>query len=377
MLNGPEAFSLTRSLTVEGVVVSGPDGSTYEECDAIGPYGEICFWDTDQNSAETLNWIVRMILKKFSKGQLRKFEWLHDAPLLTETLLFLESTQVESLRELIVTHYYDDGEGLGNDPNNFNKLESLEFREDDLAISFIAYLYRENIQSLRHFAIGRNHSIARLYTDDGRPDSNDADSQYDAMREFLDYDTRVDFGKSVLESLAICGFDVQPSLNEKHTGLFNYEKLTSLRLESCVGSNELLRSLASQNKSASQFPKDSFLKEFTFRYEKPTGHTRSALSDFLKSFSGLRKLFVLLDETTIMPSLDCFTQTHGRTLTALLWDGRVGPRPGWTGSNTANMSFLPGAEFKNAFHFVTSKCPNLVELGFPFDWEYGVSVSSL
>ncbi|KAI9777891.1 MAG: hypothetical protein M1835_005116 [Candelina submexicana] len=169
--------------------------------------------------------------------------------------------------------------------------------------------------------------------------------------------------------------DVHLTLSEGLPRVFRFSSLETFYLESCIGSEELLESLAVSFGSTSndQVPK---IKDFRFRHEDSTTSLRVAVGKFLSSFSGLRSLSILLDRTEAMPHPRCFTEKHGKTLKTLVWDGRSEPRSHFCLS-TAVVASDPFVH--SELVFISENCPHLVELGVSIDWRHhyhGIATST-
>lgn len=180
-----------------------------------------------------------------------------------------------------------------------------------------------------------------------------------------------------LKCLEAFGLDVASKEAGSLQHRLNFSQLSRLVLESCPGSKELLSSLARSSESLlSQTQGALNLKEFVFRYENPTPVIVEALAGFLKSFSGLELLSVLLDRVSKMLHPACFLSTHGRSLKILVWEGKTALTTDL--SEVTSLTLGDGRLGNAAIANICEQCPNLVELAIPYCWDYNsLDVSSL
>ena len=161
-----------------------------------------------------------------------------------------------------------------------------------------------------------------------------------------------------LESLHLICIEI----TAKSLPIFDFNNLSSLRLESCIsisGTFSLLNAHGSER--ASQWvPK---LKTFHLRYEVSTTSFHANLKDFLMSFSGLVHLSLLLEGPDPVTTLTPFLQNHGATLRTLVWDQRSEPRDSMS-QPTDNLTISN----ENYASEIAECCPNLRELGLVTSW---------
>jgi tRNA modification GTPase len=173
-----------------------------------------------------------------------------------------------------------------------------------------------------------------------------------------------------LTHLDINGFGVShchPSIADLRW-TFNFTQLQRLCLESCYGSDVLLSDLttAASGSTGPIVQCNMRLREFVFRHEAPTQPLKQALESFISSFSGLRLLSVLLDNTTEMIDYHCFMRAHGPTLKVLVWEGRKQSR----GETPISLETSDSAGKSFICHLVNN-CPNLEELSIALDMRLG------
>jgi len=134
-----------------------------------------------------------------------------------------------------------------------------------------------------------------------------------------------------LHSLHLVGTILRKPLPEAPLIFTRVEVLQDLCLESCDGVTQLLTSLTSFIGLK--------LKRFWLRCEEDNPQFRTALNDFLESFSGLIHLAILLDNAKNSLRIKDFVFVHGESLKTLVWESRRDPRKSLQ-RNTFDMPFL-------------------------------------
>lgn len=180
-----------------------------------------------------------------------------------------------------------------------------------------------------------------------------------------------------LRELSLHGLDVtmlRPASIPQALLFCNLERLT---LESCPGSAELLESLAgtfhwaSTSPDAPQNPRVTpALKHFLFRHEMPTNAIKDAAIRFLTSFTGLRTLSMLFENSAILERPSTLIAGHGPTLETLVFESRIQPREHLS-LDTSRPFGVGGYNhelWEESINDIARLCPNLVELGMGFPW---------
>jgi len=179
-----------------------------------------------------------------------------------------------------------------------------------------------------------------------------------------------------LRELALYGLDVTSLVPSSTRQALLFCNLHSLTLESCLGSTELLESMAATfhfAQNSPEAPQPRFmpqLQHFLFRHEAPTMALKSALTRALSSFTGLRTLSVLLENATVLERPSTLIAGHGPTLTTLVLECRIQPREHL--SLDTSRPFGVGGHsqelWQESMDDICRLCPNLVELGMGFPW---------
>ena len=214
-------------------------------------------------------------------------------------------------------------------------------------------LIRESRNTLRHLTFGRELRMANMYAVVGT-----IDREEDRILHDLQHDCQ-EAGPMDLSTLHLIGMGLPmpstyPVAIKSPLTFLRPELLQVLRLESCIGTEDLLIGLTLVSNLS--------LKCFWLRSEVECPVLRSNLEMFLKSFSGLFYLSVLLDRTLELPGAECFLKTHGRTLKTLVWEGRTGPR---MTAHACTSLRDPKPRMGNRLN---QECSNLEELGIAIDW---------
>ncbi|KAI9878822.1 MAG: mitochondrial splicing system protein [Pleopsidium flavum] len=325
----------------------------------------------NRNSAITFNCLIRLLLSRIPANQLESFKWRHDYIIGSTTLDSLARKHGRSIKEL-VTDRPSQGWNCSHPLAAFPNLSTLAFNsivydEHSMSDVWIGRAVGDNLSSLRNLTLGTERRTARGYIAEARVDAEV--DQGDIFRNVLlgmDKTLAKTLHATIplnLTSLHLCGLDARVTMDEEFPRRFRFSRLRTLTLESCKGSDELLRTLA----SSSTFTTDAHLTEFNIRYEGPFPVVKPALELFLSSFAGLRRLSVLLDNIATMPSLTGVIEKHGKTLETLLWEGKTGFRREW--EVDTSVCLYPDPETSNYELVQISKgFPNLIELGISLDW---------
>ena len=172
---------------------------------------------------------------------------------------------------------------------------------------------------------------------------------------------------SSIESLRLTSFDLDPMLLHGMGSFIDFDKLVSLRLESCVNLHNGLARLNTTTRL-------SCLRSLTVRTEFGNDVMWSSLEAFICSLIGLTDLCLLVEGGFEDLDLEDILKRHGRTLRSLVVDTRTGPRL----SATETTSVQP--EKYGTRSYITDisvHCPNLIELGITLDWQAVTILGSL
>ena len=165
-----------------------------------------------------------------------------------------------------------------------------------------------------------------------------------------------------LQQLTLTGFDVdQVALGSLGVRLCLHS-LKSLILESCSGVEQAFISMLECTHCNSGNSGNLQLEALKIRHENATPLFQEYLWDFLKGFSGLKRLELMLEGPSHMPPahIQSIFRVHGRTLSTLLWDQRTGPRTSVNSDTSLSHHSLLG--------LVARKCPKIQELGLNINW---------
>ena len=222
--------------------------------------------------------------------------------------------------------------------------------------------------TLRHLTLGREIDMVNRYASTGELD-DDGGLMLQDLEEELHSVSSSNSTAFPLElwTLHLIGLRLIPPSSPIPISVLPFTKLEMLQvlcLESCIGAEAVLSNLATRSHLS--------LKRFQLRFEGESQGLHDSLASFLRSFSGLVHLSVLLDKTTSLPSLDCFLTTHGPSLRSLTWEGRTTPR-----TTAATCTSLSNHTSLLRYPFAHPRCDKLRELGIPISWNltYGASLT--
>ncbi|KAL8951409.1 MAG: hypothetical protein Q9222_002630 [Ikaeria aurantiellina] len=162
--------------------------------------------------------------------------------------------------------------------------------------------------------------------------------------------------------------------------VFCWHNLTSLSIQSCWELEEFFIGLMAENEGLPRISAFK-LRSFSIRHEISDDNLKEQLEQFRVSLPALTKLSVLLEPVNQFLDIERVLERHGPTLRSLVWHER-------------NKTRLEDHVFEQRWKLIWSnyvtaiaeRCPNLVELGIPLNWNsfmhwedsnYGLSISAL
>ena len=234
-------------------------------------------------------------------------------------------------------------------------------KRDELLCRLLA----ANYKTLRQLRIGAEPSIVRGYAGVGyKPRIVPIPTWYaKAVKKNLAVEDRSLTCSLRLDSLNICGLDSNRILRGGLGLHFNFEILTALKLESCLGLVDALTLFAPHNGSTKTLDAPKITRLF-IRHEvrQNENNFEEVLERFLKSLPSLLDLEVLVEDGHRCLDLAPILEVHGKTLRCLLWEERRGPF-----FLQAATSVYP--EGLTNLYLVSKKCPYLKCLALPIDWK--------
>ena len=328
-----------------------------------------------------LNSAVRSVIQKIPKERLQSFVWYHQLPITSLTHSTVLAMHHHTLRDFRISSLHHTITRTKPPfslkiPRNLERLEVLNLTQYH---TMLGKLTKRNGGSLAQITIGNTDWLADALN---RPNTLSWQPSSDSLkRVFRPHQaaTQSTTGPSKPavpiqpKSLKICSLDISTFVHPDGGKYVDWSRLQCLSLESCQGSGtflEDLTSLISNPDAQCSAPK---LTEFRFRSEQFTYDVIGpALEDFLKSFSGLRCLSILIDNSHDFISFEDVVETHGETLEILVLDTRNHKRSGpFSDCGHGYVDKLDGNENEVAFEDISLHCPNLRELGIALAWGDG------
>ena len=172
-----------------------------------------------------------------------------------------------------------------------------------------------------------------------------------------------------LETLHLIGLDFRKLTADSEAPFLELSELSRLKvltLESCFIEGATLSLLSPQ--TALGLTWTPRLQSFSLRYEKSDAAFQHQVRAFLRSFTGLVHLSVLLEGSGGSIDPDCFIKNHGRTLKTLVWDQRSKPRT-LVGQPT---SIPLDSSVRCCAGAIARGCPGLRELGLSLRYASGL-----
>jgi hypothetical protein len=283
-----------------------------------------------------------------------------------------------TLLELTVYDLDEDAGPTFTLPTGEMNLQKLDFRS-------VSKIYREelfnlpytNRKTLNSLVVGSETRLFKCYT---LVHTLWLDSMSVSLEKLLcANDPNNDASYPLLQELHVISMDLM-ELTAKPT-FVQFGNLRRLALESCQGSEKLLRGLMRDHVLNSTGSTNFLnLKEFVFRHEQITETLCGALNQFLSSFSGLELVSILLENVDEGPEDPmAFLEQHGPTLQVLIYEARRAPRR--TLGEDTSLSLGDIDDPSSPISEIFSLCPKLRELSIPIDWDkndvFGVSLHSV
>jgi len=282
---------------------------------------------------ETINYLVRKLISKIPKNQIRSFRW--------DVLFFLESETLKILHtshnviELAALRHYE----LNEQEPVFGGLSILEIGCPEFKWEEDSWQYRSLARShrtLRHLRLGdgpwvKYRSPARI------DDVSMLQMLRDAfVREAPTVLEMIDTLR--LETLHLCAIDLRmllPHLASDYEGpldffgpTIDWNHLVTLRLESC----DNLCAIFIQFQDQPTFTLTN-LRTFILRHEDSRKRFYDSLETFLIHLSPLQHLHVLLNDSLGAKGLESILKMHGSNLRSLVWDEKAFSLQFWYGDS--------------------------------------------
>ena len=290
----------------------------------------------------------------------------------------LVADQHKSLRNLKFGKCMEDREIFSIDVGGLS-LEGLEMaslarrqREDSpMANHAAAEMLLQSLQTLKRLRLGFENALGTYYAHA----SNTGDSfmgPYFGQRtaDFLSVvkdrinSTGVLPTAIRLQELCLCGMDLDRLAPEVCPMDFNFDGLSSLRLDSCLNLPQALPMLVSQTQQRlhANVGGLSNLRSFSVRVEEGDNRTMRAIKDFLMITKPLKTLHFLYEGDHLESITQDVLERHGTSLESLVWDTRPGPR--------SLMEFYDETEqWSIDCSTIKRYCVNLKALGLSFAWD--------
>ena len=230
----------------------------------------------------------------------------------------------------------------------------------------------QHSDTLKDLLLGAESNAIRLYYQPGRDHVEAYDDVMDEVMDHLTDLTEDELAEGShrcglnLDSLEIVGLNVN-KFEIANFSLTNWRTLTSLKLESCWGLEQLFTKLR-PDKDSQRLPMPSSsglqLRSFHLRHKYSNLQFRRQLLEFLTTLPGLTTLSVLLENVNQPHScreLKNVWRAHGKTLRTLVWDERIGPEI----AHPEPEDRLPSP---SDLSDIAEYCVGLVELGVPCSW---------
>lgn len=252
----------------------------------------------------------------------------------------------------------------------FENLQSLECNSINSSC-LLARLIHQNKSTLETLKIGQEKELLAQYYKDNWTNIHHDSTPLDVMRYIIDLSQL-----PRLNCLSLVGVDVSLLIPHVFSESPFFAELRSLTLESCNGSAAFLATMALvfrdlQSDTTSDVLRKPMLEKFLFRQESFSTSLRDVLIQFLRSFSGLRTLSLLFENTSVLDRISNLIGHHGATLTQLVLETRISPRK--LSHMDTSRPFGHGGYndrlWEESTMAICTSCPNLTELGIGFSWK--------
>ena len=297
--------------------------------------------------------------------------WGHPCFLSTRTLstvLRLQGTSIRSLSFREYTGYWRPADLAELKIGGLTVLDIAELR---LPINLPLELLARNYRTLRHLQLGNEADLVEDYARNGSVDVDEScrfsrtRRLAELMKERLAALKEPSTPVVQLDSLSIIGFDLLPFANGLFKPVIDFNSLSILKIESCSGLAQALRTLMDLGIGSRKAKNALGLHTLEIRHEATSDEFMIRLSLFLISLKPLAHLHVLLegvyDESLF--NMEEVLQVHGTCLRSFVWDERIEPR---------NVMGIDTACFHDPYknlELIAKYCPGLRALGISIHWE--------
>ncbi len=287
--------------------------------------------------------------------------WRHSCALETSKLALLLKNQGTTLSGLSITRYSEPQNVSSLLVGGLQRLAITDLNTEQ-SCEWPSKLIAHNRSTLRHLCLGIKNTIAREYATYSPPNRGGFPGSFaEAVKGVLPANEQVLMPMLSLETLVLYGLNLEEVATGALGLMIDFNCITVLKLDSCHGLEDAFPLLMGNDfQSASQ----SVLRltSFFVRHKDSSQNFAQHLATFLTSFTGLRKLVLLLEGQNQAMSKAPILEKHGKTLQKLVWDERRGPR-----NDTKTDTFLHLKD--NNLLLISVKCPNMMALGLPMRWD--------
>lgn len=307
------------------------------------------------------------ILRSFGP-ELMCFRWEHACSLSTLTLSIVLKHHGASIHTLHFRQHTRNWRNADLEDLTIAGLTSLSIAGLRTDASWAMNLLAKNYHNLRHLQLGSDLDLAVDYANNGHVDPeehgryNISDQIEEIMRP-LAASNQPSTLVARLESLSLIGLNFDAIANGYTNPAIDFNNLSVLILESCVGLEEGFLGLMGAGSGRRKAKCSLRLHTLAIRHENTRLEVLQGLEKFLHSLKPLAHLRVLLEgdyeETLDMRKI---LRVHGKSLQSLIWDERTGPR-----CQMHKETAIITEDHAN-LELVARHCPGLKALGISLDW---------
>ena len=287
-------------------------------------------------------------------------------PLETATVQYLLDTQGRALTHLALNRTSENARQLKT--SHATALADMSFRsiEERPRKLWPYHLLAGNLHHLQHLELGIEERKFQDYHNDNPQTQHElSETIYQRLRKSISSEDDEVACAMPLTSLGLCGLNFLSLITGRE--LFDFNRLPSLKLESCTHLSEVFEFLKNPAAHPGPILDLKSIRKFSLRQENVTNKFSVDLADFIMTLTDLESLEVLLEGVTKSLKLLSILEKHGKTLNTFVWDERMERRTQVEKSPSLTKILMENLEC------VCNHCPNLKALGIGMHWKSLVS----
>lgn len=251
-------------------------------------------------------------------------------------------------------------------PSNLQTIECRTIRNGEALGSLVC----ANKSTLHTLRLGEERTLVEQYVKE-----KNGFQRHDPQ-SLMAFKRRIDLADiQHLRRLCLIGLDLAPLVPFEVDQAMFLTNIQELTIESCTGTPAFLSATTSifnfiQNEAAPGPKSVPSLEKFLFRQEAFPMTLKDVLMQFLNSFSGLRMLSLLFENSSVGAKMADLVANHGSTMEKLVIESRIQPRQNLRHDTSRPFGHggFSSEVWETGTNDICRLCPNITELGIGFPW---------